>query len=104
EPVGVARVEDVEAPPADDLTVRLRDDHRVARVAVREPPAALLRRAQLGLEGGDAVLDALVVDAADRVGVARRGGPHAVVGHGTGVREAGALCGWPEQGTTRLRS
>src|SRR5438094_8139076 len=81
EPVGLAGIEDIEAPPTDDLTVRLRDDHRVARAAVGEPLAALRRRAQLGLERGDTVLDALIVDAADGVRVGRRGGPHRVTAH-----------------------
>src|SRR5262249_14044575 len=59
----------VEAAPADDVAVGLGDDHRVARPPCGHPLRALGRRAPLGLEGGDAVLDPLVVDAGDGRGV-----------------------------------
>jgi len=73
EAIGIARVVKVEAAPAGDGVVGLGDDDRVAGAARGEPRAALVRRAQLGFERGDAVLDALVVDPADRGRVVGRG-------------------------------
>src|SRR5207302_3913654 len=96
---GAPRLRFPSAVPANEARLRrFGHDHRVARAPVREPPAALLRRAQLGLERGDSVLDALVVDAADHVDVGRRRGPHAVGGHWSGVRETGAIEGGLRQG------
>jgi hypothetical protein len=71
--VGGARVERVQAAPADDSAVRFADEDRMAGPARREPAPALRGGARLGLEGGEAVLDALVVDDGDRVRVRRLG-------------------------------
>ena len=51
------------------------------RPARGQPLAPLLGGAQLGLEGGDAVLDTLVVDRADPRGVVRRRGAYRHVAH-----------------------
>src|SRR5205814_1000379 len=69
--IGVARAERVEAAPGDDAATVLGDHDGVARAAPLEPARALLRRAQLRLERGQPVLDALVSDLADgrRVGL-----------------------------------
>src|SRR2546427_452993 len=61
EAVAGPRAERVETGPADDLAVLLGHDHRVARVAAGQPPPAFLGGAQLGLQRGNAILDALVV-------------------------------------------
>src|SRR5205809_7053369 len=81
--VRVARVEGVEAAPADDAATVLGDDHRMPRAARLQPVSPLLRRAQLGLEGGEPVLDALVVDLADRRRVSLGGRPDPGRGHGS---------------------
>ena len=75
-------VEVVEAAPADDLAASLGDDHRMARAARSHPLPALRGRAELGLQRGQTVLDALVVDHADRRRVGGRRLPHAHVAHG----------------------
>ena len=67
--VRAARVEHVEARPAQEAAVVLGDQHGMPPSARPEPGGALLRGALLGLERGHAVLDPLVVDAADRGGV-----------------------------------
>src|SRR5262249_534923 len=68
--VGRARIEDVETAPADDRVTRFCHDDGMARAARGHPFAPFLRTTQLGLERRDAVLDPLVVDPADRLGVA----------------------------------
>src|SRR5437660_3952355 len=72
EAVAGARTERVEAPPADDLAVLLGHDDRMAGLAPGEPLPAFLGGPELGLQRGAPVLDALVVDAADRAGVVGR--------------------------------
>src|SRR5438132_10864834 len=72
EAVAGPRAERVEAPPGDDLAVLLGHDDRMAGLAPGEPLPAFLGGPELGLERGAAVLDALVVDAADRAGVVGR--------------------------------
>src|SRR5262245_18293310 len=79
------RVERVQAAPAHDAAVHLADEHRVARSARGEPAPSLLGRARLGLERRQAVLDALVVDRGDRLGVDRLGGTDSQVGHASSV-------------------
>src|SRR5260370_3782088 len=72
EAVAGAWAERVEAPPADDLAALLGHDDRMARLAAGQPLPAFLGGPELGLQRGGAVLDALVVDAADRAGVVGR--------------------------------
>src|SRR5262249_59348816 len=75
------------AAPAHDATVDLAHEHRVAGAARAEPPPALLGRPRLRLERRQAILDALVVDRGDRLGVGRLCGAD---GHLRHARECGA--------------
>ena len=59
--------------PGDHLAVFLGDDERQVFL---EPRNDVRCRSGLGLERRAPVLDSLVVDAGDRSGVARSGGPH----------------------------
>src|SRR5262249_10131211 len=73
------RIEDVEAGPAHGLDAAHRDHGRVGCAPRGQPAAAFVHIAQLRLERGHAVLDALVVDRADGGGVVQRSGAN---GHG----------------------
>src|SRR4030095_9926482 len=54
---------------------------RGGRAPPREPLPALVGRAELGLQRGDAVLDALVVDPTNRLGVGSRREAHTIGRH-----------------------
>src|SRR5258708_19543252 len=71
----VARARPVRRRPreADHRAPARRDDRGVGAVVLLQHAADLLRAARLGLEGGDAVLDALVVDAGDGAGAGAGG-------------------------------
>lgn len=71
--VARVRVRNDAAPP-DDLAVGLCDEQRVSLIA--DPVAKVLGRVETGLEGRDAILDALVVDGGDRLRVAGLRGPY----------------------------
>ena len=79
--VGGARIERVQAAPADDVPLDLAHDDRVAGPARLEPAPALLGRARLRLERGQAILDPLIVDRGNRAGVGRHGGADGHVAH-----------------------
>src|SRR5262245_6992334 len=68
-------VELIEAAPTHDALVGCSDDHRVTSPALSEPCAHAVRRPNVRVERGDAVLDALVVNGADGFGIAASGCP-----------------------------
>ena len=82
--VAAPRVEHVEACPRDDHAAVRSDEDRMPFALAGEPLAALLRRAQLGLQGREAVENAFVVDAGDG---------RSVVGFGVPDGEGGLAAG-----------
>src|SRR5947209_1176796 len=74
--IGRAAAVGTRAGPADDSTIALDDDRGVPILLAGQQRGNLRRGPWLGLEGGDALGDALVVDRRDRLGVRRAGQPN----------------------------
>src|SRR5882724_5590694 len=68
------------AGPADDFAVDLRNNGGITTSDSLKPRLLIFRRSPFGFIGGDAVLDALIVNFSNRRGIVYAGGPnvHAV--------------------------
>ncbi len=68
------------AGPADDFAIALRNNGGITTSDGLKPRLLIFRRSALGFIGGDAVLDALIVNFSNRRGIVYAGGPnvHAV--------------------------
>src|SRR5512133_2639606 len=70
------------AGPADDFAIDLRNNGGITIGDGLKPRLLIFRRSPLGFIGGDAVLDALIVNYSNRRGIVYAGGPNAHGVHG----------------------
>src|SRR6266481_7330710 len=69
------------AGPADDFAVDLRNNGGITTSDALKPRLLIFRRSPTGFIGGDAVLDALIVNFSNRRGIVYAGGPNVRAGH-----------------------